>query len=330
MKVFITRRVPAHFLSELTQAGHELACWTEERELTDEELVGACRDADALLIVGHNQLNREFFTACSHLCGIALNSVGYDHVDVSAATEVGVPVGNTPDVLSKATADTAFLLIQLVARKALHFHKEIIRGKWGSFQQPLEELGIEFDGKTLGVFGLGRIGFELAKSCRAAFDMDIIYHNRSRNQEAEKELAARYVNFEELLKTSDVISVHANLSEETTKVFDSAAFGQMKPNGIFVNTARGGIHDEAALLDALRDRRIWGAGLDVTDPEPMRPDHPLLEMDNCVVLPHIGSATVETRTKMLARSVENIHAAVSGKKMPYCVNPEVYDKDQAQ
>lgn len=327
MKIFITRRMPAHFLSELTLAGHELEFWTEERELSDRELVDACLHADALLFVGHNQLDREFLTNCSHLKGVALNSVGYDHVDVAHATEIGIPIGNTPDVLSKATADTAFLLIQLAARKALHFHKEILRGEWGSFQQPLENLGIEFQGAILGVYGLGRIGFELAKSCQAAFDMDVIYHNRNRNPEAERTLKARHVDFDELLEISDVISVHANLSEETAEVFDAAAFRKMKPNGIFVNTARGGIHDEAALLEALRDRRIWGAGLDVTDPEPMRPDHPLLAMDNCVVLPHIGSATIETRTKMLARSVENIYAAVSGQKMPYCVNPEVYDKD---
>ncbi len=300
--------------------------WPHERELSDDELAEACRETDALLFVGHNELNSPFFRACRQLKGVALNSVGYDHVDLAVATEMGIPIGNTPEVLSKATADTAFLLIQLVARKALHFHKEILRGEWGKFQQPLDNLGIEFEGKTLGVYGLGRIGLALAKSCQAAFGMRVIYHNRNRNREAESELDARYVSFEELLTTSDVISIHANLSEENTKAFDRSAFRKMRSNCIFINTARGGIHHQEDLLEALRERTIWGAGLDVTDPEPMRSDHPLLDMDNCVVLPHIGSATIETRTKMLERSVENIRAAVSGQRMPYCVNPEVYDR----
>lgn len=326
MKIFITRQVPEHFFSQLVEEGHEISYWPHARELSDDELAHACRGMDALLFVGHNELDGRFFRACPQLKGVALNSVGYDHVDLAAATELGIPIGNTPEVLSKATADTAFLLIQLVARRALHFHKEILRGEWGKFQQPLDNLGIEFEGKTLGIYGLGRIGLELAKSCQAAFGMRVVYHNRSRNEEAEKEVNARYLSFAELLETSDVISVHANLSGDNAKVFDRNAFGKMKPNCIFINTARGGIHHEKDLLEALRERTIWGAGLDVTDPEPMRPDHPLLSMDNCVVLPHIGSATIETRTKMLERSVENIRAALSGKRMPYCVNPEVYDK----
>lgn len=326
MKIFVTRQIPGHFFSPLAQGGHEVICWPHERELSDDELAEACRQADALLFVGHNQLDRHFFAACPQLKGVALNSVGYDHVDLTAATEMGIPIGNTPEVLSKATADTAFLLIQMVARKALPLHKQILRGEWGEFRQPLDGLGIEFEGKTLGVYGLGRIGFELARSCQAAFGMPVIYHNRTRNKEAEKALNARYVSFDELLAHSDVISVHANMSDETAGVFDRKAFGKMKRTSIFINTARGGIHHEGDLLEALRNGTIWGAGLDVTNPEPMRPDHPLLDMENCVVLPHIGSATIETRTKMLERSVENIRAAISGQRMPYCVNPEVYGK----
>lgn len=326
MNVFVTRTVPPHLLTPLSQAGHEIISWSQERELTDDELINACQQADALLFVGHLQLDRTFFSACPHLKVIALNSVGYDHVDLSAANEMGIPIGNTPDVLSKATADTAFLLLQMVARKAVHLHKRILRGQWGAFHQPLDHVGIEFEGKTLGVYGLGRIGLELAKSCQAAFDMEIIYHNRNRNETAERELAARYVSFEELLAESDVISVHANMTPQTAGVFDKQAFSAMKRSSIFINTARGGLHNENDLLAALRDGTIWGAGLDVTNPEPMDKNHPLLELENCVVLPHIGSATIETRTKMLERCVENLLAGLAGKRLPYCVNPEVEER----
>ena len=226
MKVFITRQVPSVIKQAFIDQGFQTAEWTERRNLTPEELIRYAKESDGLFSVGSNRIDRSFLQECRHLKVIALCSVGYDRVDVPAATELGIPIGNTPGVLSKTTADTAFLLMQNVARKALHMHKEILRGNWDFFD-PMANLGVELTGKTLGIYGLGRIGFELAKSCRLAFDMPVIYHNRGRNEQAEKELGARRVSFEELLRQSDILSVHANLSDETREVFNRDTFSKM-------------------------------------------------------------------------------------------------------
>ena len=173
--------------------------------------------------------------------------------------------------------------------------------------------------------GLGNIGFEMAKLCKRAYGMEILYHNRSNNEQAENELDARKVTFDELLEQSDIISVHANLTPETKETFNAAAFAKMKRNAIFINAARGGIHNEADLIAALQNGTIWGAGLDVTNPEPMDKDNPLLFMENVSVLPHIGSAVKETRNAMMILAAQNIIAGLKSEQLPKCVNPEVYD-----
>jgi len=323
MNVFITREIPNEIKQPLLDEGHNVEEWTEKRVMTDAELIDHCKHADALLCISQ-KLDDHFFEECSQLIVVATNSVGFDHIDVAKATELKIPIGNTPDVLSKATSDIAFLLMQNVARKAIFWHKEIVQGNW-NFLDPFKDLGIDLKGKTLGIFGLGRIGLDLAKSAKGAFDMPIIYHNRSRNEEAEKELGAKYVSFEELLQQSDVISVHANLNEENQGIFNKSSFEKMKPTAIFINTARGGLHNETDLIAALEAGTIGGAGLDVTNPEPMDKNNPLLEMQNAVVLPHIGSATIETRTAMANLSVQNILAGLKGERLPECVNPEVYE-----
>jgi glyoxylate reductase len=323
MNVFITREIPNEIKQPLIDEGHNVEEWTEKRVMTDTELIDHCKHADALLCISQ-KLNNKFFEECSQLIVVATNSVGFDHIDVAKATEFKIPIGNTPDVLSKATSDIAFLLMQNVARKAIFWHKEIVQGNW-NFLDPFKDLGFDLKGKTLGIFGLGRIGLDLAKSAKGAFDMPIIYHNRSRNDEAENELAAKYVSFEELLQQSDVISIHANLTEENEGIFNKSTFEKMKPNSIFINTARGGLHNETDLIAALNTGTIGGAGLDVTNPEPMDKDNPLLKMQNAVVLPHIGSATIETRTAMANLSVQNILAGLKGEQLPACVNPEIYE-----
>lgn len=324
MKIFITRQVPTTIKQALIDQGFQVSEWLEKRDLTADELVHHVQEHDALFSIGNNKIDNQFLQACEHLKVIALCSVGYDRVDVPAATKRGIPIGNTPGVLSKTTADTAFLLMQNVARKAFYMHKEILRGNWGFFD-PMANLGTELTGKTLGIYGLGRIGFEMATSCKQAFSMPIIYHNRNRNEQAEKELGARYVSFDELLQQSDVLSVHANLSEETVGVFNRDTFAKMKDSAIFINTARGKLHQEEDLRHAIESGMIWGAGLDVTNPEPSAADNPLLAMPTVAVLPHIGSATVETRMKMMQLTVDNIIAGLTGRKLPHCVNPEVYD-----
>lgn len=322
MKVFVTRVIPEEGRKLMIDAGIEVEEWKEQRALSREELIAYTRDCDALLSVS-TRLDKDFFQASRHLKVIALHSVGYDNVDVEAATAVKIPIGNTPGVLSGATADTAFLLMLATSRKAFYMHKSITKGQWDFFD-PTANLGIELRGKTLGVFGLGKIGLEMAKCCIGAFGMQVIYHNRNRNEAAEKELNASWVSFDELLEQSDVLTVHTALTPETEGKFDWSAFNKMKPRSIFINTARGAIHNEQDLLRALVEKKIWGAGLDVTNPEPMRPDHPLLNMANVSVLPHIGSATEETRAAMSVLSARNIIAGLKGERIPFVVNPEVY------
>ncbi|WP_158798043.1 D-glycerate dehydrogenase [Pedobacter sp. L105] len=322
MNVFVTRIIPEAGLQLLEAAGFKVKQWTEKRKLTNEELIEECRWADALLNSGQ-QLNREFLEASAHLKIIALNSVGYDNVDIETATRLKIPIGNTPGVLSEATADTAFLLMLASSRNAFFLNRTITEGKW-NFHEPTANLGRALTGNTLGVFGLGKIGMEMARRSAAAFKMKIIYHNRSKNIEAEEELGAKLVSFDELLQQSDVISVHTALTPDTEGKFNLEAFKKMKPGAIFVNTARGAIHNETDLIKALQEKIIWGAGLDVTNPEPMHADNVLLRLPNVAVLPHIGSATVETRDAMVKLAAENIIAGLNGKKIPHLVNPEIY------
>ncbi|MBE8712342.1 2-hydroxyacid dehydrogenase [Sphingobacterium hungaricum] len=323
MNVFISKNIPSQAVELLKNNGFEIDINSDDKNLSQEELIAACKQHDFLLNIGHANLDSHFFSSCPNLKGIALASVGYDHVDINAATRAGVAVSNTPDVLSEATADIAFLLLLAVSRKAFGRAREIPAGEWKDFSF-LHELGIDLSGKTLGIYGLGRIGYELARKAKAAFNMNIIYYNRSKNPKAEKDLDAKYVNFDDLLTKSDAISVHTNLSPETEFRFNKDVFKRMKSSAIFINTARGKIHNEKDLIEALETHEIWGAGLDVTDPEPMSKDNPLLNMTNVCVLPHIGSATIETRTKMATLAANNLIAAAKGKQMPQVVNKEVY------
>ncbi|RNL54735.1 2-hydroxyacid dehydrogenase [Pedobacter jejuensis] len=315
MKVFISGRIAKSGLTLLEENNIEVTQWKESRQITASELIEACKNVDGLVSVGPNKINADFLNACKHLKVIALHSVGYDNVDVAEANKLNIPIGNTPGVLSGATADTAFLLMLAVSRKAFYLHKKIIKGQWQNYE-PTPELGIELNGKTLGIFGLGNIGLEMAKKCIGAYKMKVIYNNRNQNPEAEKEIGAKYVSFEELLAESDVISVHTALTKETKNKFDATAFEKMKPQSIFINTARGGIHNEEDLIHALEQKLIWGAGLDVTNPEPMSADNPLLNMESVAVLPHIGSATEETRSAMANLVAKNIIAALNGDALP--------------
>ncbi|MEJ0082057.1 MAG: NAD(P)-dependent oxidoreductase [Puia sp.] len=237
MKVFISRKIPEAGLQYLRDAAIEISEWTEKRDLLPEELIAHCKNADAFLSAGGNKIDR--LSACGQAFKvISLHSAGYDNVDVAAATEIKMPIGNTPGVLSDATADIAFLLMLATSRKAFYMSRTIQEGGWGFFE-PTANLGVNIRGKTLGIYGLGKIGFELAKRAAAAFGMKIIYHNRSHNEEAEKELGAQWVTFDELLEMSDVLSVNTALTAETKGKFDKNVFAKMKPTAIFINAARG-------------------------------------------------------------------------------------------
>jgi glyoxylate reductase len=321
-KVLIARIIPSLAEELLTKAGFDVTVWRGDIPMTQPQLIERAKLVDALLSLGSNKLDKHFFDECSHLDVIAQYAVGFDNIDVNEATSKGIPVGNTPFVLNEATADVAFGLMIAVSRKMFYLHKTIERGEWRQFE-PLKNLGIELTGKTLGIFGMGRIGMVMAQRCRGAYNMNIIYHNRTRNAEAEKKLGCTYVTFDELLSQSDVLSVHSVLSNETRGIFNKSVFSKMKPSAIFINTSRGGVHHEEDLIEALNNGLIWGAGLDVTNPEPMDANNPLLSMPNAAVLPHIGSGTVEARNGMARLAAENIISFYQSGTMPHCINPSV-------
>ena len=223
------------------------------------------------------------------------------------------------EAMSDATADIAFTLMLASFSKNLLRPQVYNCGNWGFFR-PRAYLGQELKGKTLGIFGMGRIGIEMAKRCRGAYDMNIIYCNRSRNASGEQELSARKVEFDQLLEESDIVSVHCALTSETKGIFNASAFKKMKKSALFINTSRGSVHNQEDLYNALVNESIWGAGLDVTDPEPIKPDDPLLFLENVAITPHIGSATVEARDEMSRLAAQNIIQFYRGEKVINQVN----------
>jgi len=321
VNVFVTRDLPGEGIGLLKKEGFNVSVWPHNRPMSPAELITEGKKANAMVTLLTDGIDANFLNECKHLDIISQFAVGYDNINIPEATKLGIVVGYTPGAMSDATADTAFGLMIAASRKMFHMHKAILKGEWTIFR-PKADLGIELKNKTLGIFGLGRIGLQMALRCKGAYNMKIIYHNRKANKDAERLLGASLVSFDELLSQSDVLSVHAALNKETKGVFDKTAFSTMKPTSIFVNTARGGIHNEKDLIDALRSGKIWGAGLDVTDPEPMDANNPLLSMASVAVLPHIGSATEEARNEMSRLAAVNIIEFYKNNHVPNVVNPE--------
>lgn len=321
-KIFISKLFPEIAVNLLKQNGFKVTSWNEDRPMTQDELIENSKLHDALFCAGSDNIDKRFLNACSHLDIISQFAAGYDNIDIPEATKLGIPIGHAPNAMSDATADTAFGLMIATSRKMFFMHKQIIKGEWTYFK-PKANLGMELKNKTLGIFGLGRIGVEMAKRCKGAYNMNIIYNNSKPNIQAEKEVNAHYVNFQTLLSESDVISVHSSLNTQTEGIFNKDAFSKMKPTSIFINTSRGMVHNELDLIEALNNKVIWGAGLDVTNPEPMLPNNPLLQMENVCVLPHIGSATIEARNEMARLAAINIIEYYKNNTIPHIVNPEV-------
>jgi glyoxylate reductase len=322
IKVLVTRNIPVLGVEMLRKEGFLVTAWPHERPMTDQELISESKIHNVILCVSADNIGTDFLNACPHLEMISQFAVGYDNIDVPLATKLGIPIGYAPGAMNEATADIAFGLMIAVARKFFFMHKGILKGEWTYFK-PNANLGFELNNKTLGIFGLGRIGLAMARRCKGAYNMNIIYCNRKANPEAEKLYGARQVSFDQLLQQSDVISVHSALNKETKEIFNKDAFNKMKSSSIFINTARGGVHNEQDIIDALKKRTIWGAGLDVTNPEPMKADNPLLQMENVCILPHIGSATIEARNEMSRMAAENIISYFKNNSVPNIVNPEV-------
>ena len=321
-RILISRIFPEVGCELLKSSGFLVTSWNKDRPMTQRELIDSAKQHDALFCASSDKIDKIFLNECSHLDIISQFAAGYDNIDVSEATRLGIPIGFAPNAMSEATADIAFGLMIATSRKMFYLHKKIINGDWGYFR-PKADLGLELKNKTLGIYGLGRIGMEMAKRCKGAYNMRILYYNRTPNRKAERDLNAKLVDFQSMLKQSDVISAHCLLSDETTGIFNKEAFKLMKSSSIFINTSRGLVHNELDLIEALNNGDIWGAGLDVTNPEPMHPDNPLLKMENVTVLPHVGSGTVEARNEMSRLAAENIIEFYINKRIPHIVNSEI-------
>ncbi len=321
-KVLLSRIFPPEGTEMLRNAGFTVTEQNRDEPLSQEELIAQAQQHHVLYCTLSDKIDKHFIQSCSHLEHIAQFAVGYDNIDVEEATRLQIPVSYTPGAMTEATADIAFGLMIAAARKMFFQHKNIIRGNWKTFT-PTANLGVELKGKTLGIFGMGRIGMAMAERCRGAYNMRILYVSRKAKPEAEEKLGAEKVDFETLLKESDVISPHTALTEETKGLFDKTAFSKMKSSALFINTSRGQVHNEEDLTEAIKTGQIWGAGLDVTNPEPMQPDNPLLEMENVTVLPHIGSGTIEARTEMSRMAARNIIDFYQKGTIPNPVNPGV-------
>jgi glyoxylate reductase len=303
-RIFVTRELPFPALDRLRDA-HELDIWDGDLPPDSGTLRERLRAAQGLLSLVTDPVDAELIAACPELKAIANMAVGTDNIDVEAAKERDIAVGNTPGVLTDATADLTFALLLALARKLPRGEAQVRAGEWRTWE-PASDLGADA-GATLGIVGRGRIGDAVARRAEG-FGMEVVHSSRSSG-----------VPLDELLDRADVVSLHCPLTPETRHLIGEAALARMKPSALLVNTARGGVVDQAALRRALIEGEIAGAALDVTDPEPLPADDPLLDAPNLIVVPHVGSATVRTRAKMAEMAVENLLAALAGDPMPYAV-----------
>lgn len=312
-KVFITREIPEHLLKPYRQE-MEISLWNEALvPVPRERLLQEVEKSDGLLTMLSDAVDRPLVTHAKHLKIVSNLAVGFDNIDVAACTEKGIAVTNTPDVLTDTTADLAMALVLTTARRVVEAAEFIKKGEWKEWG-PFLLAGTDVHHKTIGIVGMGRIGTAVAKRAKG-FEMNILYHNRSRNVQAETELGAKYVSFETLLQEADFVIDLLPLTEETRQIFNEKAFRMMKNEAIFVNVGRGKSVDEKALYQAVKTGEIAGCGLDVFAEEPIGKDHPLLALPQVVCLPHIGSATTETRSAMVKLALENLHAVlVRGQK----------------
>ncbi len=316
-KVFVTRHLPANTMQELTQSC-DVDIWDEEFPPSYEEILKRIANVEGILCLLTDKIDENLMDSAPKLKVISQCAVGYDNIDVPAATSRGIRIGNTPGVLTDATADFTFTLIMAAARRVGEAIQYVHDGNWKTWGLTLL-LGQDIYGATLGIVGLGRIGKAVAKRA-SGFNMRILYHDTIRHPQAEAEFNLEYRPLEELLKLSDFISLHVNLSSETNHMIGCKEFEMMKDSACLINTSRGPVIDSDALYHALKDGQIAYAALDVTDPEPLPSDHKLLSLSNIIVVPHIASATVSSRTQMTLMAVRNLIAGVGGKSLPYPVN----------
>ncbi len=300
----------------------EVWIWPENRAMPRAELHRRTPRAEGLYCMLTDPIDSRLLEAAPRLRAISQMAVGVDNVDLGACTARSIPVGHTPDVLTETTADAAFGLLIAAARRFREGMADVVEGRWGEWD-PMALVGYDLHGSTLGIVGLGRIGQAVARRA-AGFGMRVLYTKRSRDRAAEESLGVGFRPLEALLGESDHVVVLTSLNRGTYRLIDRVALARMKPTATLVNASRGPVVDTDALVEALARGTIAAAGLDVTDPEPIPADHPLVALPNCFIVPHIGSATVRTRVLMAERAAANLVAALNGERMPHCVNPEVY------
>lgn len=315
-KVYVTRHLPEQAWRELT-AVCDAAIWDEEFPPPYEEIVANIADKTGLLCLLPDQIDARLMDAAPQLKVISQVAVGYDNIDVAAAAARGIRVGNTPGVLTEATADFAFALLLAAARRVGEGLDYVRDGRWQTWGLTLL-LGQDVHGATLGIVGLGRIGQAVARRARG-FDMRVLYHSATRQPEVEQALGVAYASLDDVLRQADFVSLHVNLTAATRGLIGARELGLMKETAVLINTARGPVVDTDALYAALQSGQIAAAALDVTDPEPLPADHPLLALPNVLVVPHIASATVGTRTQMALMAVRNLIAGVRGEPLPFPV-----------
>jgi lactate dehydrogenase-like 2-hydroxyacid dehydrogenase len=322
-RVFVARITPGAGLQPVLDAC-DATIWEGEAPPPRDELLRAVAGCAGVLTMLTDRVDDELLDAAGPGLRVVSNmAVGYDNIDLAACTRRGIPVGNTPGVLTETTADLTWALILASARRLPEGERFVRSGGWRTWS-PIHQLGLDVHGATLGIVGFGRIGQAVARRA-LGFGMTVLYASRTRTERAiEVGLDAAWVPLEELLQRADIVTLHVDLNPSTRRLIDAAALRRMKPSAILVNTTRGPVVDPSALYVALRDGVIRAAALDVTDPEPIPMDDPLLALENCLIVPHVGSATEATRGKMAAMAAANLLAGVRGERLPTPVNPEVY------
>jgi len=323
-KVYVTRKVPEQAL-EILRSVAEVSVWDREdvpppRQVILRELA----QADGVFSLLTDRIDAEVMAAAPRLKVISNFAVGFDNVDIPAATKRGIVVTHTPDVLTETVADFTVCLMLAAARRLVEADRYMRDGKWKTWE-PLLLAGQDIHHATLGLIGLGRIGAAVARRAQG-FGMQVLYYDVVRREDLERSLSITHRSLDDVLRDSDVISVHVPLSEQTRHLIGRAQFALMKNTAVFVNTSRGPVVDQAALTQALASRRIFAAGIDVFEQEPVSPDDPLLKLDNVIVVPHIASASIPTRIRMATLAAENLVAVLQGKRPPNPVNPEVLAK----
>lgn len=323
-RIFVSRLLPQTGLDRIA-AACDMEVWPEQLPPPYDVLKAKIKDCDGLVSLLTDKIDAPLLDAAPKLKVVSNFAVGFNNIDVAACTERGIAVGNTPGVLTDATADMAMVLLLTASRRLVESVIDARSGRWKTWE-PVGWLGQDLANRTVGIVGMGRIGFAFAKRCRFGWNMKVLYSDVNRNDLAEKELGATHVDLDKLLKESDFVSVHTDLNPQTKGMFNAQRFAQMKKTAVFINTARGTLVDQQALADALRNGVIFAAGLDVTDPEPLPLSSELFQLANCTIAPHIASATVHTRDEMARICAENVIAGATGGQLTAPVNPDVEGK----